>query len=55
MGNQQLSGGRVERDSFGEIEVPADRHWGAQTARSIRFFAIGDERDRKSTRLNSSH
>mgnify|MGYP003338628950 CR=1 FL=1 len=44
MGNQQLSGGRVERDSFGEIEVPADRHWGAQTARSIRFFAIGDER-----------
>jgi fumarate hydratase class II len=44
MGDQKLSGGRVERDSFGEIEVPAERHWGAQTARSLRFFAIGDER-----------
>lgn len=44
MGDQKLSVGRVERDSFGEIEVPADRHWGAQTARSLRFFAIGDER-----------
>jgi len=44
MGDEKLSGGRVERDSFGEIEVPAERHWGAQTARSLRFFAIGDER-----------
>lgn len=35
---------RIERDSFGEIEVPADRHWGAQTARSLRYFAIGDDR-----------
>ena len=35
---------RQERDSFGSIEVPADRLWGAQTQRSLQFFAISDER-----------
>lgn len=35
---------RVESDSFGPIEVPANALWGAQTARSLRFFAIGDQR-----------
>ena len=35
---------RVERDSMGEIEVPADRYWGAQTQRSLENFAIGAER-----------
>jgi fumarate hydratase, class II len=35
---------RVERDSFGPIEVPADRYWGAQTQRSLEFFKIGGER-----------
>ena len=35
---------RTERDSFGPIEVPATALWGAQTARSLRFFAIGDQR-----------
>jgi len=35
---------RVESDSMGEIEVPADRYWGAQTARSLHHFAIGDDR-----------
>ena len=35
---------RVERDTFGPIEVPADRYWGAQTERSRRNFRIGDER-----------
>ena len=35
---------RVESDSLGEIAVPADRYWGAQTERSRRYFAIGDER-----------
>jgi fumarate hydratase, class II len=34
---------RVESDSMGEIEVPADRYWGAQTARSLHHFDIGDE------------
>ena len=35
---------RTERDSFGPIEVPADRYWGAQTQRSLELFRIGDER-----------
>ncbi|HEY0664075.1 MAG TPA: lyase family protein, partial [Thiobacillaceae bacterium] len=34
---------RIESDSFGPIEVPADRLWGAQTQRSLQFFAISDE------------
>jgi fumarate hydratase, class II len=34
---------RIEKDSFGEIEVPADKLWGAQTQRSRQNFAIGDE------------
>jgi fumarate hydratase, class II len=32
---------RRERDSLGEIEVPADKLWGAQTQRSIEYFSIG--------------
>jgi fumarate hydratase class II len=36
-------GSRVETDSFGPIEVPADRYWGAQTERSRRNFRIGTE------------
>jgi fumarate hydratase class II len=35
---------RVETDTFGPIEVPADRYWGAQTQRSIENFRIGTER-----------
>jgi fumarate hydratase class II len=35
---------RTETDTFGPIEVPADRYWGAQTERSRRNFRIGDER-----------
>jgi fumarate hydratase class II len=35
---------RVETDSFGPIDVPADRLWGAQTERSLRNFRIGSER-----------
>ena len=35
---------RIETDSFGPIEVPADALWGAQTERSRRFFAIGSQR-----------
>jgi fumarate hydratase class II len=33
----------VESDSMGEIEVPSDRYWGAQTARSLHHFDIGNE------------
>ncbi len=32
---------RTERDSMGEIQVPADKLWGAQTQRSIEYFSIG--------------
>ena len=39
-----MSGTRIERDSFGPIEVPAERLWGAQTERSRRFFRISRER-----------
>ena len=35
---------RTESDTFGPIEVPADRYWGAQTQRSTQNFRIGVER-----------
>jgi fumarate hydratase class II len=35
---------RVERDSMGEVRVPAARLWGAQTQRALDHFKIGDER-----------
>jgi fumarate hydratase class II len=35
---------RTETDSFGPIEVPADRYWGAQTERSRHNFRIGQDR-----------
>ena len=35
---------RTETDSFGPIEVPAQALWGAQTQRSLHFFAIGEQR-----------
>ena len=35
---------RVETDSMGEVGVPADRYWGAQTQRSLENFRIGGER-----------
>jgi fumarate hydratase class II len=35
---------RIETDSMGEIEVPADRYYGAQTARSLQNFRIGGDR-----------
>jgi fumarate hydratase, class II len=34
---------RTETDTFGPIEVPADRYWGAQTQRSLHNFRIGSE------------
>lgn len=35
------SGSRTETDSMGEVSVPVDAYWGAQTARSLKHFAIG--------------
>ena len=37
-------GTRIESDSLGEIEVPADHYWGAQTQRSLIHFSIGNDR-----------
>ncbi|PHQ55449.1 MAG: fumarate hydratase, class II [Sulfurimonas sp.] len=34
---------RIEKDTMGEIEVPIDAYWAAQTQRSIQNFAIGEE------------
>ncbi len=38
------AGIRIESDSMGEIAVPAEHYWGAQTARALVHFAIGTER-----------
>jgi fumarate hydratase class II len=37
------TGTRVESDSMGQIEVPAEHYWGAQTQRSLIHFSIGDD------------
>ena len=38
------TGTRVERDSMGEVHVPAEHYWGAQTQRSLHHFSIGNDR-----------
>lgn len=35
---------RIEHDSMGEMKVPADKYWGAQTQRSYQNFKIGQEK-----------
>src|SRR5580693_10575987 len=35
---------RIESDSMGQVEVPTDRYWGAQTQRSLQNFKIGGQR-----------
>ncbi|KAF8203676.1 L-Aspartase-like protein [Pholiota molesta] len=37
---------RVERDTFGELKVPSDKYWGAQTQRSLQNFDIGGSAER---------
>src|SRR5918999_971125 len=39
-----VSSFRVDKDSLGEVKVPSDRLWGAQTQRSIENFPIGTDR-----------
>ncbi len=41
---EQAAKTRIETDSMGAIEVPADRYWGAQTQRSLHHFNIGNDR-----------
>jgi len=38
------TGMRREFDSLGDVQVPADRYWGAQTQRSLQHFNIGNDR-----------
>jgi fumarate hydratase class II len=38
------TGTRVEFDSLGQVEVPADRYWGAQTQRSLQHFSVGHDK-----------
>ncbi|WP_201696685.1 class II fumarate hydratase [Paraburkholderia hiiakae] len=40
----EATGTRREFDSMGDVEVPADRYWGAQTQRSLQHFSIGGDR-----------
>ncbi len=42
--NDKAANHRIETDSFGEIEVPANAFWGAQTQRSLQNFDIGTEK-----------
>ncbi|CAE7505974.1 fh, partial [Symbiodinium sp. CCMP2456] len=37
---------RREKDTFGDIDVPAEKYWGAQTQRSLQNFEIGGDRER---------
>jgi fumarate hydratase class II len=39
-----MSQPRIESDSMGQVEVPADKYWGAQTQRSLQNFKIGGHR-----------
>jgi fumarate hydratase class II len=43
MGHEEILEWRVERDTMGEVQVPAHRYWGAQTQRSLTYFAISHE------------
>lgn len=39
-------GFRIEKDTFGELKVPNDKYYGAQTLRSVMNFPIGGEFER---------
>jgi len=42
-----MSGHRIERDTFGELQVPNEKYYGAQTLRSVMNFPIGDTRSER--------
>ncbi|KAL7291156.1 fumarate hydratase, mitochondrial-like [Trichogramma pretiosum] len=44
--SSKAGGFRKERDTFGELQVPADKYYGAQTMRSVINFPIGDQAER---------
>ncbi|KAF9399050.1 fumarase fum1, partial [Podila epigama] len=44
--SEEQSSYRIEADTFGDLRVPADRYWGAQTQRSLQNFDIGGPTER---------
>lgn len=44
---------RKEKDTFGDVQVPADRYWGAQTQRSLMNFDIGGLRVADKAQISS--
>ncbi len=42
--NETINDYRIEKDTMGEIKVPSNKYWGAQTARSLHFFKIGTDK-----------
>ena len=44
-GSTPMTETRIETDTMGEIAVPSDRYWGAQTQRSLKYFQAGAGRD----------
>jgi fumarate hydratase class II len=44
--NETQTKTRTESDAFGEVQVPADKYWGAQTERSLENFQINQPQDR---------
>lgn len=42
---------RIERDTFGELKVPKDKYYGAQTVRALKNFPIGDTFERMPVRV----
>ncbi|KAL2720443.1 hypothetical protein V1478_010709 [Vespula squamosa] len=51
----QSEGYRIETDSFGEVKVPNDKYYGAQTVRSMMNFAIGDVYERMPVRKTTTY
>ncbi len=51
----EATGTRKESDSLGEIDVPADRYWGAQTQRSLIHFSIGADKDRMPVEVSRAY
>lgn len=45
---------RIERDTFGELKVPTDKYYGAQTLRSVMNFPIGDTFERMPVRSSGT-
>jgi fumarate hydratase class II len=43
MSEPVVNASRIESDSMGQVQVPADRYWGAQTQRSLKYFNIGND------------